>query len=198
MKKARRVTGNDVTQAGGLIALIDKLVDQAKTAKMDEKERASGMLHSLTGQPSGLDPKQTEPNAIIIARRRGIIPLVTLVSEGSTVAQLHACGALANIAKGKQEYQQQIFEAGGVTKLVEMLSALNPKGRGKRMADLVGSVLGLPTTPEPEVIGVQEQAAATLTTAADEMAVPSRSRQKPVTLHPPRACTPPHGRAASS
>ena len=83
MKKARRVTGNDVTQAGGLIALIDKLVDQAKTAS-DGEGAASGMLHSLTGQPSGLDPKQTEPNAIIIARRRGILPLVTLVSEGST------------------------------------------------------------------------------------------------------------------
>ena len=126
MKKARRVTGNDVTQAGGLIALIDKLVDQAKTAKMDEKERASGMLHSLTGQPSGLDPKQTEPNAIIIARRRGILPLVTLVSEGSTVAQLHACGALANIAKGKQEYQQQIFEAGGVPALISVLRGGDP------------------------------------------------------------------------
>ena len=48
MKKARRVTGNDVTQAGGLIALIDKLVDQAKTAGMAIKK--GGRVCNLSGR----------------------------------------------------------------------------------------------------------------------------------------------------
>ena len=47
MKKARRVTGNDVTQAGGLIALIDKLVDHI-LPNMEDWER-TGLLCVLDG-----------------------------------------------------------------------------------------------------------------------------------------------------
>ena len=121
MKRVRRVTARDVQAAGSLRALIQKLVAELRNAPMVTKEHAAALLDSLSKQGTGLDAKQTEENAVLIARAGAIPPLVSLVSTGSTIAQVHACGTLATIADGQPDFQAHIFEAGGVPALVHAL-----------------------------------------------------------------------------
>ena len=122
MKRARRVTAKDVARAGTLPAYIKLLVSDLTNGKLDSKEHAAAYLHSLTEQPKGLDGKvQLEENAVLIAKAGAIRPLVTLVSNGTTLGQAHACGALATIAHDRPHYQQEILEADGVEALVYAL-----------------------------------------------------------------------------
>ncbi|KOO28606.1 vacuolar protein 8 [Chrysochromulina tobinii] len=57
----------------------------------------------------------------MIAQAGGIKPLVALLKEGSANGQRDACGALANIARGRTEYQQKVVDAGGVTSMAALL-----------------------------------------------------------------------------
>ena len=68
MKRVRRVTARDVQAAGSLRALIQKLVAELRNAPMVTKEHAAALLDSLSKQGTGLDAKQTEENAVLIAR----------------------------------------------------------------------------------------------------------------------------------
>ena len=123
MKRSRRVTAIDVRRAGSLIKLMEKLIGQLRTGTMDVKEKAADSIHSLTMQPMGLDPnhEQKEENIVLLAHR-GVIPqLIALVTTGSTLAQAHACGALATMAHNLPQYQQEILEANGVPALVHAL-----------------------------------------------------------------------------
>lgn len=122
MKRSRRVTARDVARVGSLVDFIKKLVRDLTVGNMDAKEHAASFLHSLTGQPKGLDGKErNEENADLIAREGAIAPLIELVKSGSTIAEAHACGALATIAHDRPEYQRQILEADGVPALVKAL-----------------------------------------------------------------------------
>ena len=101
MKAGRRVTARDISQAGSLQALVEKLVGHVETGNMEIKERGAMFLHSLTGQ--------SDDNVAMLEQAGSIRPLVQLVNSGSTIAQVHACGALAAIGEKKLAYQQQIF-----------------------------------------------------------------------------------------
>lgn len=122
MQRSRRVTARDVARSGSLVDFIRKLVTDVRNGNMDLKEHAARSLDSLTEQSSSLDGRQRdEQNTVLIARAGAIPPLIELVSSGSTVAQAHACGALARIAHKQAKYQQQILEAGGCGALVYAL-----------------------------------------------------------------------------
>ena len=123
MKKTKRVTGTDVKNAGGLLKLIDKLIKDVNTGTMDAKEKAANALHSLTQQPGGLDPSfsKDEENVVVLVQRGAIVPLIALVATGSTLAQAHACGALATMAHNRPKYQEKILAGDGVPALVHAL-----------------------------------------------------------------------------
>lgn len=53
-------------------------------------------------------------HCVMIAQANGIKPIVALLVTGSASAQRDACGALANIARNRPDYQQRIIQAGGV------------------------------------------------------------------------------------
>ena len=81
------------------------------------------MLRSLTEQPKGLAGPQEHENAVLIAQKGAIRPLVSLVIIGNPNAQAHACAALSNIARGRENYQEAIVEAGGVVPVTSVLRA---------------------------------------------------------------------------
>ena len=127
MVSARRVSTRDIALAGGsLDALITKLIEQVRSGNMEQREVGAMFIHSLTDQPRGLAGEQEAENGVLLARAGAIRPLVALVTIGSPVAQHHACGALAVIAAGRKEYQEEIAVAGGVPPLAAALRAGDP------------------------------------------------------------------------
>ena len=91
--------------------LIAQLIEYARSGTMEMKEKGAMMLHSLCFQPRGLDGDQHADNDVLIAKAGAVKPLVAIIGAGSPVAQLHACGALAAIANGKEEYQKATDQA---------------------------------------------------------------------------------------
>ena len=139
---ARRVTAYDIAQAGDIASLIGLTIDQIRAGNMETKEYGAQVLRSLTEQQQGAKEKEKEKeadnlgidrenkleiampdNITMIAQALGIKPLVALLSNGSSLAQRDAAGALANIARGRLEYQERIIASGGVKPLSSMLRA---------------------------------------------------------------------------
>ena len=120
---ARRVTAHDIAQAGSVDALIGITIDQIRLGRMEDKEYGASVLRSLTEQqlPAPNLPPQSEKKApgadgglgleqetlfepfadviTMIAKAKGIKPLVVLLGDGSSLAQRDAAGSLANIAR---------------------------------------------------------------------------------------------------
>ena len=143
---SRRVTTKDVAQAGGsLVVLINQLVDMVRVGNMDMKERGAMFLRSLTEQPAGLDPTVSEPNVVLIARANAIKPLVQCVVVGSPVAQANACAALAVLAAGHPEYQEEIVNSGGVLALTTVLRG-GDSGLQEQAAAAIAGVSQLPAS----------------------------------------------------
>ena len=82
---------------GSLDALINGLIEQVRNWPMEVKEKAGILMQSLCEQPMGLDGLQMEPNSVLLAKAGAIKPLVSLVNNGSPVAQGYACSALATV-----------------------------------------------------------------------------------------------------
>lgn len=136
---ARRVTAHDIAQIGDIASFIGLTIDQIRAGNMETKEYGVQVLRSLTEMQVGQPPaakKEKDPlddpmdlklegpdNITLIAKAYGIKALVTLLSGGSSVAQRDAAGALANIARGRKEYQERIIAIGGVKPLASMLRA---------------------------------------------------------------------------
>ena len=89
MPKMRRVNARDIA-GGTLLELIARLIDDVRTGNMETKERSAMMLRSLTEQPKGLAGPQEHENAVLIAQKGAIRPLVSLVIIGNPNAQAHA------------------------------------------------------------------------------------------------------------
>ena len=143
---SRRVTTKDVAQAGGsLVVLINQLVDMVRVGNMEMKERGSMFLKSLTEQPAGLDPTVSESNVVLIARANAIKPLVQCVVVGSPVAQANACAALAVLAAGHPEYQEEIVNSGGVLALTTVLRG-GDSGLQEQAAAAIAGVSQLPAS----------------------------------------------------
>ena len=119
--KNSRVTARDVAREGNLEQFIAKLIRDVDVGMMETKENAAAMLKSLTEQPRGLDGPQEKENAELIGNAGGVKPLVALMAAGSAIGQASACAALANIARGRPEYQKAIFDGGGVEPIAAAL-----------------------------------------------------------------------------
>ena len=91
----------------------------ATAASMDD----TGIVAASPGQENNAlnFEAATVDHCIMIAEAGGIKPLVALLKEGSANGQRDACGALANIARGRTEYQQKVVDAGGVTSMAALL-----------------------------------------------------------------------------
>ena len=133
MVASRRVNSRDIAQAGGLKELISQQIEFVRSGPMELKEKGAMFLHNLCNQPRGLDGEQTAENSVLIAQGGAIKPLIVLVGNGSPVAQLHACGALASIASNRQVkasvcegFQKEIYSSGGVQPIAMALRAGDP------------------------------------------------------------------------
>ena len=117
--------------------LLRSLTDQPAKLEMQfdkKRDRGSGMSLGATAASDldGIPVQQIMPggqenglpdHCVLIASAGGIKPLVILLKEGSANGQRDACGALANIARGRENYQQLIIDAGGVISMANLLRA---------------------------------------------------------------------------
>ena len=142
---ARRVCSRDIAQAGSLGELITQLIDNVRVGNMEQKERGAMFIRSLTEQPAGLDGIQDVENVVLLARANAIKPLVQCVVVGSPVAQAHSCAALANIANGRPEYQEEVVNAGGVLAISSVLRA-GDAGLQEQAAAAIASVSQFPAS----------------------------------------------------
>lgn len=108
--KSSRVTVKQVQQAGGAIPFVEQLVAAVKNGSMEERAASAMSLKNLTEQA----PLSTKPNAELIAEARGIQGLVACLESGAADGRVFALTTLANVTAGSSEYQQQLFDAGGV------------------------------------------------------------------------------------
>ena len=116
--KSTRVTAKQVTTAGGPGPFVTQLIDALRNGSMEHRAVAAMQLKSLTEQASVSPPKL---NSDVIAEAGGIPVLVETVGSGPPEGRVHALTALANISAGRPEYQQIVFEAGGVPKIASAL-----------------------------------------------------------------------------
>ena len=111
------------------VALLRSLTDQpvkpenwsaGQTAEKSDSIRNDGGL--ATELDIGSIPQPVaKDHCQMIASASAIKPLCKLLVDGSPIAQRDACGALANIARGRTEYQERIIQAGGVTAMAALL-----------------------------------------------------------------------------
>ena len=88
------------------------LVAQLHHGPVEAQEAAAAALHQLTG--ARRPDLQWAGGQVATAEAGGIAPLVTLVSDGTELAQLHAMHALHNLARCKETGRAVAAEAADV------------------------------------------------------------------------------------
>lgn len=99
---------------GGLGVMIKQLVKKLKDGDSETKEAAAGMLSSLAVQ------NHYEHTDALYASG-AVLPLVQILSGGTSNAQGHAAAALHAIAHNKPQHQRAIVEAGAISPLVRLI-----------------------------------------------------------------------------
>ena len=136
MANPPRITDADIAVYGGTLSgFIEGLLEAVRTAPMEEKERAAGMLHALADQ--------ARENADTIGTK-GLKQLIELASVGSHSAQAHACGSVSIIIRTNAEFATKASKLGAL----DPLAAILRTGTGAAQEQAAAAVASLSSAEE--------------------------------------------------